>query len=72
MYTADHSIFFHCVCLITGFTPRELAMQCDFYECADLIDELEKMQQKAANARIRESKIKGEAVVSCCALYGWW
>ena len=24
----------------TGATPRDLAQQCDFYECADLIDEL--------------------------------
>ena len=44
-------------------------MQCDFYECADLIDELETMQQREANARIRESKIKGEArVLSLCTV----
>ena len=24
----------------TGATPRDLAQQCDFYECADVIDEL--------------------------------
>ena len=24
----------------TGATPRDLSQQCDFYECADLIDEL--------------------------------
>ncbi len=45
--------------LIAGFTPRELAMQCDFYECADLIDELARVQLQQEVARIKESRIKG-------------
>jgi len=32
-------------------------MQCDFYECADLIDELDKLQTEAEEKRIRNNKI---------------
>ena len=34
-------------------------MQCDFYECADLIDDLERLQTEQKKERLRQSRIKG-------------
>ena len=34
-------------------------MDCDFYECADLIDELEKLKAKHTEDMLREERLKG-------------
>lgn len=49
--------------LTVGLTARELAMQCDFYECADLIDDLEKIQIEEEKEQLRQSRIKGDNIV---------
>lgn len=42
-----------------GCTPRDLAMDSDFYDCADLIDDLEKLQIKQMEDAIRSKRLEG-------------
>ena len=55
-----HIQCYHLLC--TGLTPRDLAMDCDFYECADLIDDLEKLKIKQEEDFLREERLSSE----CC------
>ena len=43
----------------SGNTARDLAIYCDFYDCADLIDELQKLQMKQLEDQRQSEKIKG-------------
>jgi hypothetical protein len=42
-----------------GLTARDLAMQCDFYKCADLLDELKEIMKKESEDRLRKSREQG-------------
>lgn len=42
-----------------GLTARDLAMQCDFYKCADLLDELKAIMKKESEDRLRKSREQG-------------
>lgn len=44
----------------TGCTPRDLAMDCDFYECADLIDDLKKLKMKHDDDLLRAERLIGK------------
>ena len=51
--------------MLAGLTPRDLAMQCDFYDCADLLDELEQLQAKVLEDRLKETRVQGTCVCVC-------
>lgn len=48
-----------CMYIDVGCTARDLAMDYDFYECADLIDELEKLKIKHQEDILRAERIEG-------------
>lgn len=57
-----------------GLTPRDLAMQCDFYDCADLLDEMEQLQAKLREEKLKETRVQGihdDAQASRACNYGW-
>jgi len=43
----------------SGNTARDLAIYCDFYDCADLIDELQKLQMKQLEDQRQSDRVKG-------------
>ena len=43
----------------SGLTARDLAMQCDFYKCADLLDELREIMKKESEERLKRSRVQG-------------
>ena len=43
----------------SGLTARDLAMQCDFYKCADLLDELKEIMRREAEDRLKQSRLQG-------------
>ena len=45
--------------IFPGLTARDLAMQCDFYKCADLLDELKAIMKKESEERLRKSREQG-------------
>lgn len=49
-----------------GLTPKDLAMDCDFYDCADLIDDLEKLRIKQAEDVLRVERLNRMSCVSVC------
>ena len=51
--------FFFAPVKYSGLTPRDLAMQCDFYKCADLLDELKEIMKREAEERLKQSRLQG-------------
>ena len=45
--------------IFPGLTARDLAMQCDFYKCADLLDELKAIMKKESEERLKKSREQG-------------
>ena len=50
-----------CTLNYSGLTARDLAMQCDFYKCADLLDELKEIMKKESEERLKKSREQGIA-----------
>ena len=40
-------------------------MQCDFYKCADLLDELKAIMKKESEERLRKSREQGTYCCEC-------
>ena len=45
--------------ILPGLTARDMAMQCDFYKCADLLDELKEIMKRESEERLRKSREQG-------------